>query len=138
VHSPCNDGKMKLTIRTGKGAKIELEVDTALTVRCANSGMSPIQKDSHALPPCWGRNGISLQIGELKAKIQERDRKLVADYQVILHGGKNLRNDATIASTGITEAGYLFVMGDCGREVRSDGSRLRVGPFSCASSSRLD
>jgi hypothetical protein len=45
----------------------------------------------------------SLQIGELKAKIEERDGKRAVDRQRILHDGQILSNNVTIASTGVTE-----------------------------------
>jgi hypothetical protein len=124
-----NERRMKLRIRIWSGPRFELEVDTALTVRHSYSIMSPLLKLAHAYLPelLVAHLGWSPQIGELKMKIQESNSKLAADCHEIVYLYEALSNDATIASTGVTEDEAFLITSICEYQVRSDAFYVYEG-----------
>jgi hypothetical protein len=56
-------------------------------------------------------------------KIEARNSNLAADRHDLFYHGQFLKEDATIASTGVTETDFLGIMCGPNCKVRSDASR---------------
>jgi hypothetical protein len=67
------------------------------------------------------------QIGQLKLKIEERDDDLAFDRQRIIYDGHVLKDDATIASAGVTKPGFVVLSRVPEHKVRRGASSLKEG-----------